>query len=166
MTEVVCGECKSRSSKTALACQSCGSATLYHVSGNAVVSVPAGTPCTGCGTTTERLVFRGWTRRTAWLIGSSEKREAGYVCRPCSERRTANALIWTGLLGWWSISSALFRTPIATVHNWISAFRPPPNPLAWGAVGADALFADAGGDVTRLFAVTDTSETPQAREAA
>jgi hypothetical protein len=67
------------------------------------------------------------------------------VCAECAEGRAAGALAWTGVAGWWSISSFLFRTPIATFHNWKAAFGPPANPLAWGAVPANQLVAgDAG----------------------
>jgi hypothetical protein len=68
------------------------------------------------------------------LFGSHETRSAGYLCLGCANRQTTIALVWTGLLGWWSITSFLFRAPRATFYNWVAAFRAPVTPLAWGAI--------------------------------
>ena len=145
MKQWLCGECGGATSGAASACGTCGSASIFGIASKAIVAVPAGQPCGACRSATKPLRFRGWVRRTAFLIGSTESRASDYVCAECAERRAAGALAWTGVAGWWSISSFLFRTPIATFHNWRAAFGPPANPLAWGAVPVDRLVgADAG----------------------
>ena len=136
----VCGVCGVYAPGSFPACQSCGSASFLGVSGDAIVGLPTGFPCMGCGMDDLPLVFRAWVKHTGYLIGSSEQRSSGYVCARCANRRGAAALAWTGILGWWSISSFLFRAPIATFNNWVAAFRAPIRPLAWGAVPVAEYF--------------------------
>lgn len=120
------------------ACPSCGDGSFLGVIGNAIISFPPGTvPCPVCDSEELPLVFRAWVRHTGYLIGSREGRSAAYVCQRCADRRCAAALAWTGLFGWWSISSLLFGAPRATFFNWVGAFRAPIHPLAWGAMPLD-----------------------------
>ena len=142
----LCGSCGSTVADGLTECDGCGSRALCGVIGDAIVSFPPGTPCPGCGSHDLPLVFRAWVRRTAFLIGSHETRSAGYLCHGCANRQTTIALVWTGLLGWWSITSFLFRAPRATFYNWVAAFRAPVTPLAWGAVHVADVIDDLRGD--------------------
>ena len=103
------------------------------------------------------LLFRVWIRHTGYVVGSRELRSSAYLCRDCGDREVAAALIWTGLLGWWSISSLVFRAPIATFRNWASAFRPPLRPLAWGAIPAAEFVRrlQEGGDLQAAYGSFD-----------
>jgi hypothetical protein len=110
------------------------------------VSFAPGIACPGCGGDASPLVFRGWVRHTGYVFGSREVRGSGYLCRGCADRQVAAALAWTGLVGWWSISSFLFLAPRATFYNWLGAFRAPFDPLGWGAIAlADYLDDTASG---------------------
>lgn len=139
----ICGICGTVGRAGSARCPSCGFDGLLKIAGGAVVSFPAGSfPCPGCGSDRKPLVFRAWVRHLAYVLASRESRLAGYVCLDCARRRTAAALVYTGLLGWWGVLSFLFRAPRATFYNWLAAFRHPISPLAWGAIPVDQVIAE------------------------
>src|SRR5262245_28972023 len=99
----VCSVCGSYAPAGLAACPACASSSFLGVARDAVVWLSAGFPCAACGRDSEPLVFRGWVRLTGLILTSHELRTAGYLCPRCANRTVAGALVWTGLLGWWSI---------------------------------------------------------------
>jgi hypothetical protein len=51
------------------------------------------------------------------------------------------SLAYTGLVGWWGFFGAFYWAPRATYENWRAVWRPPGNPLKWGAVPVAAVAA-------------------------
>ena len=142
----MCGTCGSLEPEATAKCAACGGTSIYGVAAGAVVSLPQGFACPACGRDDETLIFRGWVRHTAFVIGSRELRGASYLCPPCQNRAVATALAWTGICGWWSLPSFFVRAPRATFYNWLAAFRPPIRPLAWGAVPVEELLNGIRGE--------------------
>jgi hypothetical protein len=66
---------------------------------------------------------------------------SGYWCERCTPRKTAMSLAYTGLVGWWGFFGAFYWAPRATYENWRAVWRPPRNPLKWGAVPVAAVAA-------------------------
>jgi hypothetical protein len=118
-------------------CSRCGSDELATVAGGAIVAWPAGAlPCERCGAEDWPLVFRGTIRHIAALVFARDRRVAGNYCPACARSETVKSLVYTGLLGWWGLISALILAPRATYVNWRSVWRAPRKPLKWGAIEA------------------------------
>jgi hypothetical protein len=138
----LCSVCGSFAVGRLSLCPSCGSGAFLGVAADAIISLPSGVPCPFCSIDTCPLVFRAWVRHTGYIVGSREVRRAAYLCPKCANRQIAGALVWTGVLGWWSVRSVLFRAPLATFYNWVGAFRAPLRPLAWGAIPVAEFLRD------------------------
>lgn len=103
-----------------------------------VVGFAAGiVPCARCGTTRAAVSIRGWTYVQGLLLAARERRRAAYVCSACGHAETARALIFTALLGWWSVPGALVLAPRATLRNWRAVFTHPAEPGRWGAIRSE-----------------------------
>lgn len=105
----------------------------------------------GCGSTDRPLVFRGWARLTAFLYWGRITKYASYICRPCAEAETTRVVLRNTLLGWWSVPSFLWYGWRATYLNWRSIWHAPPNPGAWGAIGADDFAARVRNEQARAL---------------
>lgn len=93
----------------------------------------------GCDRTDVRVNFRGWSRLYSFLWWSKEARYSGYLCRDCGQGQTAASLFMSALLGWWSVPAIFFYGWRTTYYNWRSVWRPPADPLAWGAIALEDL---------------------------
>lgn len=108
-----------------------------------IVEMPAGSiACPQCQRRDVPIVFRGWSRLYAFAYWARETRLSAYLCVDCARKQTIINLLVTALLGWWSFPS-LWHGPKATYFNWRAVWAPPSNPLTWGAMGLDELFAHA-----------------------
>lgn len=147
------------------ACPACGSIALIRVSDGYLSEFPAGCmPCPGCGGTTKPLVFRGWVRLLSLIWWVSEGRAAGYLCRNCARFETTKALLFSALLGWWSVPSFFFYGWRATCHNWRAIWTAPAKLHEWGAISAAEFAEDVETTREDAFAAAEEewlfTETP------
>jgi hypothetical protein len=138
----LCGVCATPS-RGGGPCPACGAHLPIRVDRGYLVEFPAETlPCPSCGSNAEPVKFRGWSRLVSLLIWARETRIAAYVCAECARRETARALLFTGVLGWWSIPSWFFYGWRSTYLNWRSIWAAPSKPHEWGAINATEFAAD------------------------
>lgn len=136
-TAYLCGSCASITERTRSTdkCPQCGSSVRALLQHEYIVGFsPGSLPCPNCYRSDQEVVFRGWSRVWALLFWAWEQRRAAYLCADCARQETAINLVFTALLGWWSIPSFFFYAPRATYYNWRAAFRSPTSPGDWGAV--------------------------------
>jgi hypothetical protein len=139
----LCGVCATPSHEGG-ACPACGAHLPIRVDRGYLLEFPADTlPCPGCGSSAHPVKFRGWSRLMAFLVWARETRIAAYVCPDCARKETIKALLFTALLGWWSVPSWFFYGWRSTYLNWRSVWAAPAKPHEWGAISA----ADFAGDV-------------------
>lgn len=142
----MCGSCLSLSQRGSSSdpCPTCGSTSYAEVSADDhIIGFSSHSlPCPGCFRPDQPVVFRGWSRVWGLLFWASEQRRAAYLCRNCAQRETIASLLFTALLGWWSIPSFFFYGPRATYFNWRSVFTPPAYPGDWGAISVEEFLHD------------------------
>jgi hypothetical protein len=140
-TQFLCCNCGAASNETG-ACPQCGG-PVAGVAAGGVVALPSGSlPCPGCGADDQPVLFRGWSRLYAFVYWARETRLSAYLCESCARAETVRSLFITALLGWWSFPS-LWRGPVATYNNWRAVWTAPSEPLEWGALRFEELFAEA-----------------------
>jgi hypothetical protein len=138
----LCGVCATPSRESG-PCPACGAHLPIRVDRGYLVEFPADTlPCPGCGSTSHPVRFRGWSRLVSFLIWARETRISAYVCPDCARKETIKALLFTALLGWWSVPSWFFYGWRSTYLNWRSVWAAPGKPHEWGAISATDFAAD------------------------
>lgn len=138
--EAMCLRCGWLGGRNVAKCPDCDSIGMARVSKDAVIGLPAGSlACPRCGRLDEPITFRGGTRLLSLIVWVRELRVGAYLCPACARRFTATNLAFTGVLGWWAISSLLFYAPRATYQNWRAVWAAPRNALRWGAIRASDL---------------------------
>jgi DnaJ domain len=138
----LCGVCATPSHANG-SCPACGAGLPIRVDRGYLVEFPANTlPCPGCGSTSQAIKFRGWSRVLSFFIWAREMRIAAYVCADCARKEAMKSLFFTALLGWWSVPSWFFYAWRSTYLNWRSVWAAPAKPHEWGAISATEFAAD------------------------
>lgn len=159
----LCGSCVSLSERAdgSEPCPSCGSSSYAEVADDHIVGFSAHSfPCPGCFRADRPVFFRGWSRVWGLLFWVSEQRRAAYLCRDCAQRETITSLLFTAILGWWSIPSFLFYAPRATYFNWRSVFASPAEPGEWGAIPLEEFLYDLKSEAQQEPVVDDIDDSP------
>jgi hypothetical protein len=154
----LCGVCGHINWTSALHCPECGSGGLARARNGYLIEFPRGTlPCPGCGAFDQPVRFRTWSRLMAFLFWVWDERRAAYVCPACNRREATLALLFTALLGWWSIPSWFFHGWRSTYVNWRAVWAAPASAGEWGAVPIEDLAYDIRAHVHESY-VDDVEE--------
>lgn len=133
----LCGLCGTSAERGTNECPACGGAPMFPVTNGYVLEFPAHSiPCPSCGSSEQAVRLRGWTQLLALVWWVRESRMGAYLCPECARRQTIKSLLFSTLLGWWSIPSWFFYGWRALYINWRAAFAAPSSPYDWGALSA------------------------------
>lgn len=138
-TWFVCGVCGDVG-KNGMLCPNCGAGGLARGKHGYIIEFPPGTlPCPGCGSVDEHVRLAGFTRIRSFIWSATEIRLGAYLCPNCTRGEATRSLVYTALLGWWSVPSWFFYGWRATYRNWRALWAPPASPEDWGAISIDQM---------------------------
>jgi hypothetical protein len=135
----VCSACAKPADSGPL-CLSCGSAAMLRASNESVVEFPVGgRRCNRCDAADKPLWFRGSVRLRGLGWRVQEDRLGAYFCAPCARRQALSSLMYSAMLGWWSVPSLFFYGWRATYQNCRALWTWPRYPDRWGALNVAEL---------------------------